>query len=190
MERKREIVRPIDNTYEALNDEQAAVFNEIATGPRGAVEGPLLVLVLNPELADHVQKLGAYCRYKISLTPRIRELAIIVIGAFWQAGFEWEAHAPLAQEAGIDPTVIEAIRLRAEPSFTKPDEQAVYDALRALLIDRDVPDEAYSRLICEIGRQGAIDLIGIAGYYCLICLTINAFRVPLVLPLADPFQSN
>ena len=184
-----DILRPIQFTYEALNHEQTAVFDTIAAGPRRVTEGPLRILVLNPALADHVQKLGEYCRYGTSLPPRLTELAIIVVGAFWKAGFEWEAHAPLAEQAGIDRGVIEAIRLQANPSFKKRDEQAVYDALRALLNDRDVPDEAYSRLIREIGQQGAIDLVGIAGYYCLICLTINAFRVPLVLPSAVPFES-
>ena len=184
-----ETLRPIQVTYAALVLEQAAVFDAIVAGPRRAIEGPLRVLVLNPALADHVQKLGAYCRYGTSLPARLTELAILVVGAFWQAGFELETHAPLAEQAGIDRIVVEAIRLQADPLFTRRDEQAVYDVLRALLYDRDVPDEAYSRLICEVGQQGAIDLVGVAGYYCLICVTINAFRVPLALPSAGPFKS-
>lgn len=185
-----DVARPIRYALKELTQKQSAVFEAISSGPRGATEGPLRVFVLNPELADHIQKLGAYCRYETCLTPRIRELAIIIIGAFWQAGFEWEAHAPLAREAGIDQTVIEAIGLQQNPLFTKRDEQIVHDALRSLLIDRNLSDEDYTQLIYEIGRQGAIDLIGIAGYYCLICLTINAFRVPLELTTPAPFLSK
>ncbi len=181
------MTRPLQVDYENLDAQQAAAFDAIAAGPRGVIEGPLRVLVLNPVLADNVQKLGAYCRFETSLPPRLAELAIIIVGAFWQAGFEWEAHAPLAERAGVDSEVIEAIRRRADPPFIKSDEQAVHDVLRALLDQRDVPDPDYARLIEEIGQRGAIDLIGIAGYYCLICLFINAFRVPLTNPLNAPF---
>ena len=179
--------RPLTVDYEALNPLQRAAYDAISAGPRGAVEGPLRVLVLNPELADHAQKLGAYLRYATSLPPRLSELAIIMVGAYWQAGFEWEAHAPMALSAGIDPQAIEAIRERRPPVFLRSDEQAVHDALRALLDRRDIPDADYAKLIGEIGQTGAIDLIAIAGYYCLICLTINAFRVPLSNPEAPPF---
>ena len=173
--------------YEGLDPVQRAAYDAISAGPRGAVEGPLQVLVLNPELANHAQKLGAYLRYGTSLPPRLTELAIIIVGAYWQAGFEWETHAPMARNAGIDPQAIEAIRERRQPVFVHSDEQAVHDALRALLDRRDISDADYAKLIDEIGQTGAIDLIAIAGYYCLICLTINAFRVPLSNPGVSPF---
>ena len=137
-----------------------------------------------------MQNLGAYCRFGTSLPPRLAELAIIIVGAFWQAGFEWEAHAPLAELAGIDKEVIEAIRRRGDPPFIRSDEQVVHDALRALLDQRDIADPDYARLIDEIGQEGAIDLVGIAGYYCLISLVINAFRVPLTNPSFTPFGSR
>ena len=183
-------LRPLQVDYDNLDAVQAASFNAIAAGPRGVVEGPLRILVLNPALADPVQSLGAYCRFGTSLPTRLAELAIIIVGAFWQAGFEWEAHAPLAELAGIDKEVIEAIRRRADPPFIKSDEQVVHDALRALLDQRDIPDPDYARLIDEIGQKGAIDLVGIAGYYCLISLVINAFRVPLTNPSFTPFGSQ
>ena len=183
-------LRPLQVAYDNLDPVQAASFDAIAAGPRGAVEGPLRVLVLNPALADPVQNLGAYCRFGTSLPPRLAELAIIIVGAFWQAGFEWEAHAPLAERAGIDKDVIEAIRRRDEPPFIRNDEQVVHDALRALLDQRDIPDSDYTKLIDEIGQEGAIDLVGIAGYYCLISLVINAFRVPLSHPSFTPFGSR
>lgn len=182
--------RPLSVAYDKLNPDQTAAYDAIAAGPRGAVEGPLRVLVLNPALADLVQQLGAYCRYETSLPRRLAELAIIIVGAYWQAGFEWEAHAPLAQQAGIDEQAIEAIRQRRDPGFVRSDEQAVHDAMRALLDQRDIADADYARLIDEIGETGAIDLVAIAGYYCLISLTINAFRVPLVNPGRVPFGSS
>ena len=48
-----------------------------------------------------------------------------------------------------------------------------------LLEQREVDDELYKLAIEELGQESTIDLVGILGYYSLISLTINAFRVPL-----------
>ena len=78
----------------ALNPEQQRVFDAISSGPRGRVQGPLKIWLQSAELADKAQALGAFCRYGTSLPARLSELAILVTGAHWQAGFEWWAHAP------------------------------------------------------------------------------------------------
>ena len=84
-----------------LDPEQKRIHDEIASGPRGKVEGPLRVWLTSPALADKAQALGAFCRYGTSLPPRLSELAILVMGACWQAGFEWFVHAPIAVKAGL-----------------------------------------------------------------------------------------
>jgi 4-carboxymuconolactone decarboxylase len=38
-----------------------------------------------------------------------------------RASYEWNAHAPLAVEAGVPAAAIEAIRTGATPSFTATD---------------------------------------------------------------------
>ena len=64
----------------AMTDRQRAVHDAIASGPRGAVVGPLGVWLHRAELADKAQRLGQYCRarlephkvpmmFKVSETP-------------------------------------------------------------------------------------------------------------------------
>jgi 4-carboxymuconolactone decarboxylase len=101
-----------DLVVEKLNAEQRQVYDAILSGPRGIVEGPLRVWVTSPGLANHAQALGAFCRYNTSLPPRLSELAILVTGSYWRAGFEWAVHAPIAIKAGIAPAIAEAIRDR------------------------------------------------------------------------------
>lgn len=43
--------------------EQKAVLDEILAGPRGNLNGPFLGWIQSPELAQHAQRLGAFCRY-------------------------------------------------------------------------------------------------------------------------------
>ena len=110
-----------------LDPEQRRVHDEILSGPRGIVEGPLRVWVNNPGLADKAQALGAYCRYGTSLPQRLSELAIVTTGAYWRAGFEWAVHGPIALKPGLDPDAVEAIRIGATPRFAKADEAAVHE---------------------------------------------------------------
>ena len=168
---------------------QRRVYDLIRSGPRAVVEGPLRVWLTNPELAEHAQALGAYCRYKTSVQTRLSELAIITVGAYWRAGFEWAIHAPIAEQAGIRGSAIAAIRSGLEPSLQQ-DEQAVYLFTRELLVTHRVSDTTFDRLSAFVGVAGPVDLVGTLGYYSLICMTINAFQVPLPAGTPDPFEST
>ena len=172
-----------------LSPEQRRVHDAIAAGPRGKVAGPLAVWLESAELADRAQALGAFCRYGSSLPPRLSELAILITGAFWTAGYEWHAHAPLAIAAGVDPAAVEAIRAGRAPAFARSDEQAVHDLARALLDTHQVPDEVYRQAITHLGQTGVVELIGILGYYALISMTIKTFQVAVPEGAAEPFPA-
>ena len=174
-------------TPETMSAEQRRVAEAIASGPRGGVQGPLLAWLHSPELADRAQALGAFCRYGTSLPPRLSELAIITVGAYWQAGFEWHVHAPLAAAAGIEPAAVEAIRSGATPAFAQADETAVWRFAHHLVHDRRVPDDAYQAAQTALGPVAVVELVGIIGYYGLISMTINAFQLPLPDGAANPF---
>jgi 4-carboxymuconolactone decarboxylase len=167
-----------DLRYEDMSAEQQRVHDEIAAGPRGKVEGPLKVWLHAPKLATHAQKLGAHARFQSLLPPPLSELAILVTAATWRADFEWYAHARLAREAGIEDAVIEAIRRGEKPSLADPKARAVYAVSRELHRRRSLSDETYALAEAALGRAALVDLVGILGYYTLVSMTLNAFRVP------------
>ncbi len=171
-----------------FSPEQKKVHDAILAGPRGKVVGPLKVWLNNPGLAEHAQALGAYARFNSSLPPRLSELAICCTGAFWKANYEWYAHAPLAIKAGIDPAAIEAIRVGSTPTFTKSDEQAIYDFATELVRTKRVSQATFERAKKEFGETGVIDLVGIIGYYSLVSVTLNAFEIPLPAGEKEPFD--
>lgn len=168
-------IRPLQP--EEMTEDQRAVHAAIVAGPRGQVRGPLAVWLHRPGLAAKAQALGQYCRYDSSLPQRLSELAILVMGKFWRAEFEWWAHKPIALKAGIDEAVVEAIRTGIDPVFTRDDEAMVYAVTRSLNEQRNIPTPLYERAVAVLGLDAVIDLVGVAGYYTLISMTINAFEV-------------
>jgi len=163
---------------EGMSAHQRRIYDAIASGPRGRVRGPLAVWLHRPGLAEHAQALGQYCRYDSSLSPRLSELAILTMAAWWRSSFEWWAHQPIAVKAGLDAGITEQIRLGDTPSFQQDDESVVYRFVRALLDTRQVPDELYQEAVRVLGAESVVDLVGIAGYYTLISMTINVFDIP------------
>jgi 4-carboxymuconolactone decarboxylase len=176
-----------DLTYENLSPQQRQVHDAIVAGPRGRVEGPLKVWLRSPGLATPAQELGAFCRYGTSLPKRLSELAILITGAFWKAGFEWHVHAPIAIEAGLDREAVEAIRTGKRPALSRPDEAAVYEFASALLRRRRVSNAVYRRAVSELGDLATVELVGVLGYYGFISMTIVAFEVPAPEGAAEPF---
>ena len=160
-----------------LDAAQRRVYDEIVAGPRGEVVGPLGVWLRRPELADRAQRLGEYARYGTSLPPILSELAILVVARTWGSEFEWLVHKPIALAAGVPPDAVEAIRSGGTPLLGDPAQSAVYAFCAALLGEHHVEDALYADAVRALGEEGVVDLVGILGYYSLISMTINAFRV-------------
>jgi 4-carboxymuconolactone decarboxylase len=164
-------------TPEQMSQEQRRVYDETAAGRRGRVPAPLLAWLESPVLADRAQKLGEFLRYETSLSPRLSELAILVIARYWTAQFEWTAHKAEALKAGLDPEIIKDIAKRRPPCFRNPDEQLVYDFSVTLNHTQAIPAELYERAVATLGLRGVVELVGILGYYSLISMTLNTFEI-------------
>jgi len=165
---------------EALSADPRRVHDLIASGPRGQVRGPLAIWLHRPDLAERAQALGAYCRYGSSLSPRLSELAILTMARLWSAEYEWWAHKPPAQAAGLAPGIIEALRTGATPDFGDDAEASVVHRVVLELTERrTLTQPLYDEALATLGSGRLVDLVGVCGYYTLISMTINAFDVDL-----------
>ena len=160
-----------------MTDVQRRVFEAIRSGPRGTVAEPYRLLLHSPDLADRVQRLGAYARYDSALPPRLSELAILVTARAWDNRFEWYHHVPDALAGGMPRAEIEAIARRERPQFDDAKARAVYDFCTELHDTRSVGDETFARAVAALDIPGVVDLIGILGHYALLANLMNAFEV-------------
>lgn len=177
-------------TEATMDDAQRAVLKDILAGPRGNLDGPFLAWIQSPELANHAQRLGAFCRYGTRLELRLSELAILFTAAWWQSQAEWQIHEPIARSAGVADAVIKALRERAVPVFTREDEQLVYRLGKTLYETRRIDDALYAQAIQVFGEPAVVELVGVFGYYALVAMTLNVFAVrrdtDTPLPFVEP----
>ncbi|MDR6376365.1 carboxymuconolactone decarboxylase family protein [Paraburkholderia caledonica] len=171
----------------AATPEQKAVLDEILSGPRGNLNGPFLGWIHSPELAQHAQRLGAFCRYRTGLPLRLSELAILVTAARWHAQAEWYIHYPIALEAGVDEADAEAIRAGRRPDFANPDDALIHDFASELYDTRRVSDATYAKAVERFGHAVVINLVGLLGYYALVAMTLNVFGMRAIGQQSLPF---
>ncbi len=132
-----------------------------------------------PKLGRRLSSLGAHLRFETSVERRLSEVAICTVGAHWHSELEFFAHAPMALEHGVGPSVIDSLRAGEVPSFDRDDEQTVYEVATQLLNDRRVNDATYASAESLLGEAGMVELVALIGYYCLISMLLNLFEVPL-----------
>ena len=160
-----------------ISDEQARVYPPGAPGAGGPIGGPFNAWLRNPVLADQVVGLGAALRFRTSLSPRLNELAILIVAAHWRVGYAWASHEAMARRAGHGDDVFAAIAAGRRPALADPDEDAVYDVCTALQETRSLDDATYRRAVERLGEAGVMELVCLAGYYVMVCMTLSAFDV-------------
>lgn len=177
MHTKKNRMPPIPT--EKMSETQKKAVADIISGPRGHLVGPFIPLLRSPEFMNRLQKAGEYLRFNSALEPRLSELAILMTARHWSQDFEWHHHRVLAEKAGLNAAVCDALAEGRRPGSMANDERGVYDFLDELIRTRTVSDVTWQRAIGLFGERGVIDLIGLHGYYSLLAMILNATHAPL-----------
>lgn len=164
---------------ESVTSAQAETYGEIlgTKDQKFNLGGPFSAVLRSPDFATRVADLGSFFRFGTSLPPRWVELAIITTARFWTAQYEWVAHARFARAAGLEDTIIEAIKTNRRPDFPAPDDGTIYEFCMQLHQTQQVSDSAYGAALDLLGENGVVELTGLIGFYTMISMTLNTFQV-------------
>jgi len=110
--------------------------------------------------------------------PPARRVAILVTGRFWRGNVEWVAHVRLALENGVTESTIDDIWNQQRPTGAPEDERLVYEVAKNLHERHELSNELYRRAVDRFGERGLVEIIGVIGFYTMVSMTLNAFRVP------------
>eukprot|EP01137_Pigoraptor_chileana_P006343 Opistho-2@50603 len=140
--------------------------------------GPFPAMLHSPVLMPLVAAVGEYCRHGNTLGHRATELVILLVARHYDQCVEWAIHAPVAANAGIPNSVIDAIAASTPlcADELSHDDFIVYDAASVLLHTKQLPDAQYKRVLDRFGEQGAVDLATTIGYYATLALIMNVAK--------------
>ncbi len=173
-----------------LTDAQRKAIDDFKAARSTDISGPFIPLLRSPEVMTRARAMGDYLRYRSVLPPRLSEFVILLTSRQWTQQYEWNAHAPLAQQAGLSPATIAAIADGRRPERMADDEDVLYAVWDELRRTQSVSDATYARAVAAFGEQGVIDALGITGYYTLLAMVMNTTRTPLpagAKPALPPF---
>ena len=187
-------------TPENFTEAQERLFKSIAGGKRGegrapedllnsegGMSGPFNPWLRTPVLGEAAQRLGETVRFESTLSPQLRELAILIVAAKWKAQYEWWAHEKIARREGLGEQIIESVKAETLPDFSNPTEAAVYNFARELLDQHRVSEVLYNEAVELLGETGAVELVILLGYYTLVSMTLNVFEVSVPAGEDAPF---
>lgn len=169
---------------------QRAMYDAITGGPRagqpfptvdgeGRLLGPFDALLRAPDIGRVVQDLGAALRFSGSLSPRMRELAILTVAAHWDSDYEWYAHTAAARHADLlNDDEIAWVRSGEVPPTCSRTEAEGLAVVRALLQSRQVTAELHGRAQRALGEQQLVELLCVTGYYWLLAALLETFAIP------------
>jgi 4-carboxymuconolactone decarboxylase len=163
-----------------LTTVQRALLDSIRSGPRGGsitIRGPFAVFLHAPAFGELAQQLGGFCRYQTAVPPRLSEFAILVTAKLWRAQYEWFAHVPQAERAGVEKETIRDLHKGRMPKSLPKDERAIYDFIQELYKTKRVSDKTFKRVVEVLGEPATVEFVGILGYYVLISMILNIFRM-------------
>jgi len=166
-------------TYDEMTPAQKTMIEHVLAGPRGSTDGPFNVQLRSPEMGDLGQQFGAATRFATTVPRKLYELAIIITARHWTAQFEWLAHHRSALQAGLNPSVADAIAEGRRPPSMPPDEEAVYNFATELLETKQVTDRTFEAAKNLLGERGVVELINVMGWYGTVSMLLNVDRYPL-----------
>jgi len=155
-----------------------ALGDQIAKTRGGEIQGPWAHMLRSPKLAEKAAAYSDLFRSELSLPLNLVQLAVIMAARHWNAEYVWNAQSPRAKAAGVSEAAIEAIRTKKTPSFTDPQEKAVYDLFSELYANQGVSDATYDAAVKALGEKGLIELINVNGFYSIVATIVRTTGIP------------
>lgn len=178
-----------------LDERQRALWDELTLGPRGfytgGAEAERLPDLYNawlqfPEFGKLMVDLGGAVRANTALPGKLRELVVLTTSAKLGAMVEFDFHVPFAENEGLSPALIEALRHKQEPPFGDDSERIAWQVNVQLLRGGALDHETREEAIGAFGYDGLMLLIANVTLYVATAYTTNVARVKL----AEDFSAD
>ena len=150
-----------------------------ATTEDGRLIGPFNAFLLHPEVATKLSEFQAAEATFTTLSKRVREVVIIVVGAVWHAEYELYAQISVARKIGLSDHAVTTLANGDIPEDLSEQEKIAARLAHELSTRHRVDDELYQEAEQAFGRTGLFDMVALMGLYHTVCMALTLFEVPV-----------
>lgn len=166
--------------YDDMRQGIAGNFNAfIVERDDGALMGPWNPWLHSPAIGKAIWDLTLAMTANATLPDNVRQIAILVVGARFDAAYEIYAHIAVAEREGMKPERLATLVADLKPGDLAPDESVAFDVAYALSRGGVLPEPLYRLGVATFGQPGMNELIYLVGLYALVSTTLNGFNVPV-----------
>lgn len=145
----------------------------------GALMGPWNPWLHEPKIGRAIWDFTLAMTAEATLPDNVRQIAILVVGARFDAAYEIYAHIAVAEREGMSPERLSTLTADLKPVDLSPEENVAFDVAYALSRGGVLPEPVYSLAVKTFGQHGTNELIYLVGLYALVSVTLNGFNVPV-----------
>ena len=171
---QRDLFEALKATWEPLSNKAGVQM----TTADGRLIGPYNTFLLHPEVAAKFSEFQAAEATYTTLSPRVREVVIVAVGAVWGADYELYAHTTLARNAGLSEHAVITLANGGVPDDLSEHEKIAAHLTSQLSTRHRVDDELYRKAEKAFGTTGLFDIAALIGQYHTVCAALNLFEVP------------
>jgi alkylhydroperoxidase family enzyme len=137
------------------------------------------LMLRHPGLFRCQMETGLQLLGKGEIGPRDRELAIMRVGWWCRAPFEWGEHVRVAKRYEISDEEIERVTQGSSAPGWSEHDRAILRAVEELLTDYMITDETWEVLARTWNERQLMEFPVLVGQYFLTALQQNSLRVRL-----------
>jgi 4-carboxymuconolactone decarboxylase len=135
--------------------------------------GPSAVTMHSPRAAEPIYALNQ-CLRKTVAGARYFEVAALIAAREFDQQYEWSAHEPAAVRAGVEQSVVDAIKFNRGLNGVPEKDAAMIRLGRAIFRDHKVSPETWAQMEKLFGRQGAVELTMVMADYAMAGFILTA----------------
>lgn len=180
------LIAPADLTpeqrrlYDRMRPGIAGHFNAfVAEREDGALMGPWNPWLHEPAIGAAVWELTLVMTANATLPDNVRQIAILAVGARYDAAYEIYAHIAVAEQEGMPAERLATLVANLKPGGLSMDESVAFDLAYALSRGGTLPEPLYRLAVDTFGQRGTNELIFLVGLYGMVSVTLNGFNVPV-----------
>jgi 4-carboxymuconolactone decarboxylase len=127
----------------------------------------------SPRAAQPIFALNQVLRKTVA-GSRYFELAALVAAREFDQQYEWSAHEPAGLKAGLEQSVIDAVKYDRDVAGLPDKDATVIRLGRAIFRDHKVAPELWAGMVQHFGRQGAVEVTMIMADYAMAGFILTA----------------
>ena len=144
---------------------------------RGRVSLLYRVLLNSGPVASGWERLLTAVRNQTSVPANLRELMILRVAVLNGAQFEFDAHVPHAEKAGVPAAAIAAVKDTPLTYPFAPLEKLVLELTDAMTRDIIVPDALFERLRAHFDAAGLVEVVTTVAAYNMVSRLLVALQI-------------